>query len=181
MKKIYNYLFVGIVAMLSMTLSSCNDDNIAGTLDGVWEGTVIDNWDDWSWRWKDYTRYQYVDIEFITDPYRYAQGYGYEYDYYSDGYERVHFTFEVRNEDIYINYADGVHVCIPRRYYTLTDRRFSGEFRDNRTGKYLGSFSFVKYANHRYDRYGSYYPYSKDIDFTDEDPTASKAEEGEKK
>ena len=178
MKKIYNYLFVGIVAMLCMTLSSCNDDNIAGTLDGVWEGKVSQNY---SWRWTDYTRYQYVDMEFITDPYRYAQGYGYEYDYYSDGYERVRFTFEVRKEDIYINYADGARVCIPRRYYTLTDNRFSGEFRDYYTGAYLGNFSFVKYANHRYDRYGSYYPYSKDIDFTDENPTASKAEEGEKK
>ena len=177
MKKIYNYLFVGIVAMLSMTLSSCNDDNIAKTLDGVWEGKVSQNY---SWRWSNYTRYQYVEMEFLTDPYRYAKGYGYEYDYYDNGYERVHFTFEVINEDIYIDYADGAHVLIPRGYY-LSDSRFSGEFRDNRTGKYLGSFSFVKYANHRYDRYGSYYPYSKDIDFTDENPTASKAEEGEKK
>ena len=59
MKKIYNYLFVGIVAMLSMTLSSCNDDNIARDLDGIWEGEVSQNW---SWRWSDYTTYQYVDI-----------------------------------------------------------------------------------------------------------------------
>ena len=62
MKKIYNYLFVGIVAMLSMTLSSCNDDNIARDLDGVWEGKVHRTW---SWRWTDYTIYQYVDIEFL--------------------------------------------------------------------------------------------------------------------
>ena len=163
MKKIFNFVFVGIVAVLCLTLSSCKDDNIAKTLDGVWEGEVSQNY---SWRWTDYTKYQYVEMEFITDPYRYAKGYGYEYDYYSDGYEKVRFTFEVNNEDIYIDYADGVHVCIPRRYYTLTDRRFSGEFRNYRTGGYLGSFSFVKFANHRYDRY--YYPYSKEINFVEE-------------
>ncbi|MBR1840368.1 MAG: hypothetical protein IJ782_07290 [Prevotella sp.] len=161
MKKFYNFMALALVAMLTLTLTSCNDDGyIADTLDGIWEGEVSQNY---SWRWTNYSRYQYVDMEFITDPYKYAQGYGYEYDYYSDGYERVRFHFEVRNEVIYIDYADGVHVCIPKHNYTLTRNRFSGEFRDYYTGEYLGSFSFVKYTDYRYNRV--YYPYSKEIDF----------------
>ena len=161
MKKLYSFIMLRIVAVLSLSLTSCKDDDIAKTLDGVWEGEVSQNY---SWRWSNYTRYQYVEMEFIVDPYKYAKGYGYEYDYYSNGYERVRFNFEVRNEVIYIDYADGVSVRISN--YSLTDNRFSGEFRNYHTGVYLGSFSFVKVPGYRYDRY--YYPYSKEIDFAED-------------
>lgn len=161
MKKLYSFITFGIIVLFSLSLTSCNDDNIAATLDGVWEGEVTQNY---SWRWNNYSVYQYVEIEFITDPYRYAQGYGYEYDYYANGYEKVRFTFEVRNEVIYIKYADGVRVRISN--YRLSDNRFSGQFRDYDTGGYLGDFNFVKVGGYRYNRY--YYPYSKTIEFSEE-------------
>jgi hypothetical protein len=37
MKKILTFLFLAVTAM---TFVSCNDDEIAATLDGVWEGEV---------------------------------------------------------------------------------------------------------------------------------------------
>lgn len=173
MKKIYNYLFVGIVAMLSMTLSSCNDDNnIADTLNGIWEGEVSQSW---SWRWDDYTVYQYVEMEFITDPYRYAKGYGYEYDYYRNSryYEKCRFYFEVRNGRIYLDYDDGARVCISN--YRLTNYRFEGTFRDYRTGDYLADFSFVKIASYRYDRYN--YIYGTPAEFEDSKTNKTEAEQ----
>lgn len=161
MKKIYSLITIGFIALFSLSLTSCNDDNIARTLDGVWEGRVTQ---DWSWRWNNYSSYQWVEIEFITDPYRYAKGYGYEYDYYGNAYNRVRFTFEVRNEVIYIDYADGVSVRISN--YSLSDTRFRGQFKDYDTGEYLGDFDFVKFADHRYNRY--YGSYSLNAEFEDE-------------
>ena len=171
MKKIYNYLFIGIVAMLSMTLSSCDDDDIAGTLDGVWEGEVSQNF---SWRWSNYSNYQYVDIEFYTDPYRYASGTGIEYDYDRWGnYTTCTFSFSVESRDIYLIYADGARVMIPRGYY-LSKTRFEGEFRDYYyPHDYIADFSFVKVANHLYNRYN--YRYSKELPFKEDNATENEA------
>ncbi len=173
MKKIYNYLFVGIVTMLSMTLSSCNDDNIARDLDGIWEGKVSQNW---SWRWSDYTTYQYVDIEFYTDPYYYAEGTGVEYDYTGTyTYVSCPFNFRVRNGVIYMDYRDGTRVRITNYY--LSGDRFSGTFRDYYSGDYLADFSFYKVANFRHFRYSGY---SLDADFEKEDSKTNKTEAEQK-
>ena len=174
MKKIYNYLFIGIVAVLSMTLSSCNDDDIARDLDGIWEGEVSQNW---SWRWKNFSDYQYVDIEFFRDPSRYASGSGIEYDYDRWGYYKpCNFTFSVRNEDIFIDYEDGARVMIPHGYY-LSSSRFEGEFRNYYYPyEYIANFSFVKVANHRYIRYKGY---TLDADF-EEDSKTNKTEAEQK-
>lgn len=55
MKRIYNFLALAIVAMLTLSLTSCEDERIADALDGIWEGQVSTN--------SDYTKYQYVDME----------------------------------------------------------------------------------------------------------------------
>ena len=177
MKKIYNYLFVGIVAMLSMTLSSCNDDNIARDLDGIWAGTVSvkDSWRGHS--------FQYVEIEFFKNPYRYAKGEGTEYDY--SGYDCYicDFTYEVHDNVIYIYYADGSRVRIYD--YDLYNNTFRGEFRDGYTGDYLARFDFARLNYYRYDR-GGYIVhryvngiYSIDADF-EEDSKTNKTEAEQK-
>lgn len=170
MKKIYNYLFVGIVAVLSMTLSSCNtDEDVARRLDGIWEGEVRQNW---AWRWSDYSRYQYVDIEFYTDPYFHAEGSGIEYDYTgSYSYVSCPFNFRVRNGVIYIDYRDGSRVQITD--YHLSGSRFSGVFRDYYNGDYLADFSFYKVANFRHLRYSGY---SLEADFEKEESKTTKTE-----
>ena len=171
MKKIYNYLFVGIVAMLSMTLTSCNDDNIARDLDGIWEGRVSQNW---SWRWSDYTTYQYVDIVFNTDPYHYAEGTGIEYDYTTYSYVACPFNFRVRGGVIYMDYRDGSRVQITN--YHLSGNRFSGTFRDYYSGEYLADFSFERVDDYRHRRYKGY---TLDADF-EEDSKTNKTEAEQK-
>ena len=170
MKKVYNYLFIGIVAMLSMTLSSCGEDeDVARRLDGIWEGEVRQNW---AWRWSDYSTYQYVDMEFYIDPYYYAEGTGVEYDYTSSfSYVVCPFSFRVRSGVIYIDYRDGTMVRITN--YSLSSGRFSGTFRDYYSGDYLADFTFYKVANFRHYRYSGY---SLDVDLEKEGNAESKSE-----
>lgn len=147
--KILNIATYIIMAMISFTLYSCEDEDIAQTLDGIWEGEVATEY--FSYRWGTRTEYQAVDIEFYVDPYRYARGTGVEYDYDSRYYyTECGFYFEVYNGIIYLDYDDGSQVAI--RNYRLTDNRFSGEFINYRTGEYLASFNFVKVNNWRHYR-----------------------------
>lgn len=150
-------LFSLLAAVSALCLTSCEDDEIARTLDGIWEGEVATSY--FNYRWGRTTEYQYVDIEFNVDPYRYAKGTGVEYDYYDGSgryYTRVYFDFEVRNGCIYLYYEDGADVYIASGY-TLTDNRFSGVFCDCKTGNRLAAFDFYRQRNWRHDRYGDYY------------------------
>lgn len=146
MLKIATYI---IVAMMAVTLNSCEDDEIAQTLDGIWEGEVATEY--FNYRWGVQAQYQDVDIEFYTDPYRYAKGTGVEYDYYGYQYTVCQFVFEVSNGIIYLDYEDGSHVAI--RDYRLNDNHFSGNFIDYDTGRFLASFDFVKVSDWRHNRY----------------------------
>lgn len=147
-RKIASYM---VMFLLAFTFASCEDDQIAQDLDGIWEGEVASTY--FTHRWGQQTQYQYVDIEFYADPYRYAKGTGIEYDYYGDGYRysQCGFNFEVRDGIIYIDYNDGTSVAI--RNYRLTNNRFQGDFIDYWSGEYLASFNFVRVDNWRYNRY----------------------------
>lgn len=139
-----------LIVILALTFHSCEDDEIAQQLDGIWEGEVASTY--FSHRFGERTEYQYVDIEFYADPYRYAKGTGIEYDYYGNSYyySECSFSFEVRNGIIYLDYQDGTSVAI--RNYRLNGSRFSGDFIDYWSGDYLASFNFVKVNNWRYNR-----------------------------
>lgn len=142
-------LFYYVAAVMTLTVTSCEDDEIARTLDGIWEGEVATEY----FTYRNYTAdYQYVDIHFYTDPSHYASGTGVEYDYQSNHYyTKCEFTFSVKSGRIYLNYEDGTRVVI--RNYTLKDNRFSGDFIDYDTGEYLATFNFYKVSDWRYDRY----------------------------
>ena len=146
MKKILTFLFLAVTAM---TFVSCNDDEIAATLDGVWEGQVSLG------RWNSY---QYVDIEFYRDGY--SAGNGVEYDYQSNGtYIECPFTFKVVNGTIFMEYGDGSRVAIPDNY-TLTETTFSGDFYEwvgnYSIGSYIAHFDFNKVTSWRHVRYSGY-------------------------
>lgn len=150
-ERIRNIATYVMVALMALTFNSCEDDEIAQTLDGIWEGEVATEY--FSYRHGVQTEYQAVDIEFYTDPYRYARGTGIEYDYYRSGYwyTASNFDFEVRNGVIYLDYDDGSYVAI--RNYRLSDNRFRGEFIDYYSGRFLASFDFVKVSDWRHNRY----------------------------
>lgn len=140
-----------VLILLTTMLHSCQEDEaIAYTLDGIWEGEVASDY--FNYRWGTVTtEYQDVDMQFYVDEYARNSGVGVEYDYQSNGYYvRCTFSYEVRNGIIYLSYSDGSYVAI--RNYHLTGSTFSGEFIDYNTGDYLASFNFYKADNYRYTR-----------------------------
>ena len=146
-------LFVMAATMLSLT--SCDDDKIARSLDGVWEGKISTAY----FNYRGSGNSQYVDIQFYTDPSQYAKGTGTERDYstITETYTECDFDFEVRNGRIYLYSADGVDVVI--RNYELHDGRFSGEFLD-RNGNLLATFDLYRVENWRHLRSGYNYRYT---------------------
>lgn len=148
MKKLASYC---LLMMLTTTILSCEDDDIAQSLDGIWEGEVATEY--FSYRWGTQIDYQAVDIEFYADPYRYAKGTGVEYDYMRNSYRYIEsfFSFEVRNGRIYLDYDDGSHVAIYN--YRLSNNHFTGEFQDAITGRHLADFNFIKVSDWRHNRY----------------------------
>lgn len=82
MKKLYSFLTIAIMALMTISLTSCDDDEIARTLEGTWEGNmyVSTYYNDY------YYDATYTEICFIRDPYKYSSGTGYWVDYYDRGY-----------------------------------------------------------------------------------------------
>ncbi len=101
MKKFYNFMAVALVAMLSLTLTSCNDDEYdARLLAGYWEGEVT------SANWRSRT-FNYVDFYFEKDP-QYGAGHGYERDYNQAGriVAETRFYYYVENGRLRLDYED---------------------------------------------------------------------------
>ena len=150
MKKI---LTLFIIAVTAMTFVSCDDDEIAKNLEGIWEGEVSTAYSNY----RGGNNTQYVDIQFYADPSQYAKGTGYERDYSNINvgtYTECAFSFEVKNRNIYLYYDDGADVVI--RNYELTDGHFTGEFLD-RDGHFLANFDLYRVENWRHVRYSNYY------------------------
>ncbi|MBO5614795.1 MAG: hypothetical protein J5932_01560 [Prevotella sp.] len=158
MKKILTFI---IVAVTAMTFVSCDDDKIARSLDGIWEGQVSSDY----FNYRLGNSYQWIDIQFYADPSRYAKGSGIERDYFGSVngyYKEFNFDFEVRGGYIYLYYEDGIDVVI--RDYELVDDRFSGEFLDS-DGRHLASFDLYRVTSWRYNRY-NYERYTANPDST---------------
>ena len=132
MKKNLKSIMMAVAALLSITMTSCQEDElIAMTLDGNWKGNM-------------YVSYQingrgeyydasYSEVCFLRNPSKYASGDGYWIDYYNDyrryGWERNyianHIKWEVINGNIRIHFIEeNSYVTIYE--YCLTDNHFSG-------------------------------------------------------
>ena len=163
MKKIYNYLFIGIVAMLSMTLSSCNNDDYdAGLLAGYWEGDIT------SVGWRTET-FNYVDFYFEKDP-SYGRGHGWERDYDASGYivAESEFDYEVVNGSLKLTYySPYIVVWIDNWTISRDDRWMSAKFR------YKGNTVTWNLRRIGGWRSVNYYPYSTDVKL---DSVAAKTE-----
>ena len=97
MKTNIKTIMMALMAMLAFSFTSCDDDDyIARTLEGTWEGDMYV-----SYYFDYYDKYydaSYSEICFLRDPYRYASGDGY------NGNIRVYFV-EDRSEVVIYNYA----------------------------------------------------------------------------
>lgn len=168
------------VAMAAVTLSSCEDENIAGTLSGpfckTWEGTISTYYEDrWGLAGDDFSTV----IAFYSDDYYLTRGTGSEVDYdindpygsywYSD------FEWRVSNGVIELRYADTDYAPVYIYDYNLGDWYFSG-YMDDGTNKDIvfdlrarGEFNWDPYY------YGYYLPGQKRIAPARKDSTPSSA------
>lgn len=125
MKK-FTFLSAMIMMMaMAFTFVSCDDDEyIADTLWGVWEGDMH-VWNDFDGQV--YEAHRSV-IQFDRDPDSYATGTGYWVDYYSNApwdYFASHITWSVSNGRIRIySYEDDTNFYIYD--YSLSDNYFTG-------------------------------------------------------
>lgn len=121
MKKFTSFLTMAFLAMLSLSLTSCDEDaNIAYTLDGSWEGDM----------YVMYGRHQAMYSEITFDA-GWDSGDGYWVDYYDGNYwggrnyVANHIHWSVRNGNIYIHFIEeDSNVVIYD--YSLGDHYFSG-------------------------------------------------------
>lgn len=179
MKKISSILTMLMIAISTFTLTGCDDDDeIAYTLAGVWEGNM--------YMQSTYNGHVYKATEsvlqFDQDPYRYAQGTGRWVDYYSNApwdYYSSYINWRVVNGEIQIySQKEGVTYYISD--YSLNGRYFSGYIDDGYNDPvYFRLQKTVSYNNwddynwngwYDYDDYGYRYAPAKDMQKLEEAP-----------
>jgi len=147
MKKLASFFALAIIALMSFSLSSCDEDHeIALTLDGTWRGTVDSNNGSF-----------FVDLRFYQSGFS-AHGTGYEYDEPINGYSRgtyAEFDWSVNNGCIYLRYDDGSNVVISD--YTLRSGQLVGYLQNARNGWDMGYIRLTKLSDNRYDDGYNYY------------------------
>ena len=124
MKKIYALLPVIFAVLLSATFMSCEDEKIANTLEGTWQGNMRIK-SSYSGRIYYATR---TEVTFLRDVYRYSSGNGYWVDYYSDApwdYIANHIAWEVDCGDILIHFIEENNDLVISDY-RLNNNRFEG-------------------------------------------------------
>lgn len=163
MKKLL-YAFAMMTTLFTMT--SCEDREIANTLEGTWSGNMYIS-----------TRYDgrvydatYSEITFLKNPYAYSSGEGYWVDYYSDApwdyvANRIEWTVDYGTIKVYFK-EEGTSIRI--RDYYLNNDRFYGTINDN--GKPV-DFELWRVASRNYNSYnwgyGGWYGSTRAVDSSD--------------
>lgn len=126
MKKFKSLLTMVMVALMSLSFSSCDEDaNTAYYLDGTWRGNMYVNS---SYNGVTYTSTYSV----ITFNAGYDSGTGYWVDYYNNGhygrrnYVANHIYWKVKDRNIYIHFEEENSDVVIYNY-GLNDRYFSGQ------------------------------------------------------
>ncbi len=160
MKKLNTLLTMALIAMLSLTFTSCDEDaDIAYTLDGTWRGNMYVEYGDYD--------AVYSVIRFYNNSGLYS-GTGYWVDYYDNrywggnNYVANHINWTVRNGNIYIDLLEeGNSVVIYN--YALSDNGhyFSGyvETYDGNRAQFNMTKDYCNY-NWRDYNYGYYWDYN---------------------
>ncbi len=158
MKKLTSFLTFALIAIMSLTFVSCDEDHeIALELDGTWEGVVYDN----------YRNRIYVDIRFRQDGFS-RHGVGYEYDRPGGP---VNFEWSVENGNIYLDYSDHSHVVISD--YRLGRGYLDGRLQKARNGWDLGDIHLTKISQNPYDYEYDYWSKSQGGKIEDDSATDS--------
>lgn len=163
MKKLYTMFMMAMMAVMAVSFTSCEDEEIARTLEGTWKGNMYIS-SEWDGRYYDATS---TEITFLKDPSRYSSGSGYWVDYYSNApwdYVANHIEWSVDYGSIYVRFIEeGTSLKI--RDYHLNRDRFTGYINDhgNDVKFELYNVSRPYYDNYRwgYDSWGYDYYYSR--------------------
>ena len=158
MKKFYTYAAMMAVALITMTVTTACDSDVALAydLEGVWQGTITGNY--YADRYRVTTTEYDTEIMFRQSGFE-SRGTGYEIDreYGSRRFTKTYFDWSVRNGRIYLDYDDGYRVVI-RDFETYSMNglmRFRGYFDNYDTGEEMASFSLVKVVDSsKYFDYG---------------------------
>lgn len=164
MKKLYSFLTIVMMAMMAVSLTSCDDEEIARTLEGTWEGEIFPYYQ-YQGSYYDIT---YSEVCFLRDPYRYSSGTGYWVDYYDRGYWggynyiANHIEWRVDFGTLYVYFVEDDYEI--RIYdYNLNDSYFEGVIVEENGTRYNFSLRHVaspNWNNFRWGYYGDYYdPY----------------------
>jgi hypothetical protein len=149
MKKL-SILTAVLLSLATLSLSSCDDEEIARTLEGTWKGDMYIS-SEWDGRYYDAT---YTEVTFLKDPYAFSSGTGYWVDYYSDApwdYVANHIDWRVDLGDIHVKFIEeGTSIQISD--YRLDDNRFSGYIYDhgNKVAFYLYNVSRPNYTGYHW-------------------------------
>ena len=147
-KSIRNIITACMAALMTIGFTSCEDEIIADTLQGTWEGNMYVTH---AWNNRVYQSV-YSEIEFLLDPFHYTSGSGYWVDYYSNApwdYIANHIDWRVSDEVITIYFREeGSRLYI--RNYSLNDNRFVGEIYD---GDNYVRFSLYHTSSPNWDNY----------------------------
>ena len=144
--------------MMAVSLTSCDDDEIARTLEGTWEGEIFPYYQ-YQGSYYDIT---YSEVCFLRDPYRYSSGTGYWVDYYDRGYWggynyiANHIEWRVDFGTLYVYFVEDDYEI---RIYDLNDNYFEGVIDDNgsRYNFSLRHVSSPNWNSFNYGYYGDYY------------------------
>lgn len=158
MKKFTSTITMILLAMLAFTFTSCEDEEIAQTLAGKWQGTISKYYYD---RWGLSGDHYRTVIEFVGDPWHWTKGTGYEVDYDMNdqygSYWYSEFEWRVDNKVITLRYADTDYEPVYISDYYLTNNRFEGYMDDGTNSEIKFSLYMIKDFNWDYYNNYSYY------------------------
>ena len=127
-KYFYNIMVMAILATAATGFTSCEDAEIAHTLEGTWKGNMYIS----SYYGGHTYNSTYTEITFLKDPGAYSSGNGYWVDYYSNApwdYVANHIEWTVDFGTIRIHFVEeGTSVRISD--YHLNNDRFYGYLED---------------------------------------------------
>ncbi|MBR4368387.1 MAG: hepatitis A virus cellular receptor 1 [Prevotella sp.] len=160
MKKITTLFMMLLAAVMTLSMSSCTEDQEIGmTLEGTWEG--------YTHAYHEYNGQRYQSnrtvLTFGTDLFRFTQGTGYWVDYYSDygwgrNYIANHIDWKVKGGIIYIHFRED-HYDIEIHDYRLYNDHFVGTIytSDSNIDFSLYKTSDRNWNDYDYGYYGPYY------------------------
>lgn len=149
MKKITYYFSMIFMAVMMLSLTSCDEDaDIAYALHGSWKGYM-------QTQLGYQGRYYLSNRSEVTFNSGYDSGDGYWIDYYSNApwdYVANRITWRVSGTTIYINFLDTQEKAVIRDYSLDDNGYFYGDIDFNSTNRWI-SFQFVKVDTPNWNKY----------------------------